>query len=228
MQHFPSPEIGVFGRRQFRARGHRIPVSIVARGTNAPRCPSTAVLVDTFGANDVVLFGNGCRCCTVRAELQTALRALLANRVCGKHFARVVIESDGDIGTILRTFAADRELCAQFHVESDWPACTRAGDTRFVLTEDALSWDAFSRFITTLMALRGADLLHVKGVLNVIDCRGPVVVQFMQHLAHAPIELQAWPDEDRQSRVVFVTRNVEEKTVRDLFDAVRAFSAPQL
>ena len=33
-----------------------------------------------------------------------------------------------------------------------------------MLTEDApLSWDAFSRFMATLMALRGADLLHVKG-----------------------------------------------------------------
>ena len=45
---------------------------------------------------------------------------------------------------------------------------------RFTLTEDApLSWDAFSRFITTLQALRGADLLRVKGVLNIEGCRGP-------------------------------------------------------
>jgi G3E family GTPase len=74
------------------------------------------------------------------------------------------------------------------------------------------------------MALRGADLLHVKGLLNVVDCRGPVVVQFMQHLAHPPVELQAWPDDDRASRLEFVTRNVTEKSVRDLFDSVRALS----
>ena len=47
----------------------------------------------------------------------------------------------------------------------------------------------------TLIALRGADLLRVKGLLNVAGCRGPVVVQFVQHLAHPPVELAAWPDE---------------------------------
>ena len=67
---------------------------------------------------------------------------------------------------------------------------------RFALTEDApLAWEAFSRFITTLTALRGADLLQMKGLLNIAGCRGPVVVQFMQHLAQRPVELQAWPDE---------------------------------
>ena len=54
-----------------------------------------------------------------------------------------------------------------------------------MLTEDApLSWDAFSRFATTLTALRGADLLQMKGLLNIAGCRGPVAVQFMGHLAH--------------------------------------------
>ena len=92
-----------------------------------------------------------------------------------------------------------------------------------MLTEDApLSWDAFSRFITTLQALRGADLLRVKGLLNVAGCRGPVVVQFMQHFAHRPVELQAWPDGERASRLEFITRNIEEAAVRSMFEAVRA------
>ena len=69
-----------------------------------------------------------------------------------------------------------------------------------MLTEDApLAWDAFSRFITTLQALRGADLLRVTGLLNVEGCRGPVAVQFLQHLALPPVELQAWPDGDRRA-----------------------------
>jgi len=46
-------------------------------------------------------------------------------------------------------------------------------------------------------------------------------VQFVQHLAHPPVELETWPDENRQSRVVFITRNISEKQVRDLFEAVR-------
>ncbi len=48
------------------------------------------------------------------------------------------------------------------------------------------------------------------------------MVQFVQHLAHPPVELEKWPDENRQSRVVFITRNISERQVRDLFAAIRA------
>ena len=72
----------------------------------------------------------------------------------------------------------------------------------------------------TLIALRGPDLLRVKGFLNVAGCRGPVLVQVVQHLAHPPVELAAWPDDDRTSRVVFITRNISEPQVRRLFAAV--------
>ena len=64
--------------------------------------------------------------------------------------------------------------------------------------------------LLALIALRGSDLLRVKGILNVTGCRGPVVVQYVQPLAHPPVELQAWPDADRSSRVVFITRNIPE------------------
>ena len=44
----------------------------------------------------------------------------------------------------------------------------------------------------------------------------------VQHLIHPPVELAAWPDTDRASRVVFITQGVTEKQVRDLFAACRA------
>jgi G3E family GTPase len=95
----------------------------------------------------------------------------------------------------------------------------------FVLNETApMPWIVFSRSMETLMALRGPDLLRVKGFLDVEGCRGPVVVQFVQHLAHPPVELETWPDGNRQSRVVFITRSISEKQVRDLFAAVRALA----
>jgi len=47
-------------------------------------------------------------------------------------------------------------------------------------------------------------------------------VQFVQHLAHPPVELENWPDDNRQSRVVFITRNIAEQQVRALVQAVRA------
>jgi G3E family GTPase len=95
------------------------------------------------------------------------------------------------------------------------------GISSFVLERrQPVEWPAFSRAMETLIALRGAELLRVKGILNVAGCRGPVVVQYVQHLAHPPVELQSWPDQNRDSRVVFITRNIDEAAIRDLFAAV--------
>lgn len=93
----------------------------------------------------------------------------------------------------------------------------------FVIADNTpMPWPAFAKAMDTLMALRGPDLLRVKGFLDVEGCQGPVVVQFVQHLAHPPVELNAWPGNNRQSRVVFITKNISERQVRDLFAAVRA------
>jgi G3E family GTPase len=107
------------------------------------------------------------------------------------------------------------------------------GIVSFVLEwRQPLAWPVFTRAMETLAALRGADLLRVKGILNVAGCRGPVVVQYVQHLAHPPVELQSWPetgpdshlDQNRNSRVVFITRRVSKSQVRDLFAAVETLA----
>jgi G3E family GTPase len=226
MLHFPSSDIGMFGRRQRHARGHRVAVTIVRPGEEASSSPDAAIVADMFGADDVAPFG-ACACCTVRVALQSALRRLLAERA-RRPFNSAVIETGEDLGPILRTFVPQRALGAAFHVESHPPIATAdAPDIcRFTLTEaPSLRWDTFSRFVTTLTALRGVDLLHVNGMLNVEGCRGPVVVELLQHLAHPPVELQAWPDDDRTSRLCFVTRGIAATSVRDLFGAMRAFGA---
>jgi G3E family GTPase len=93
----------------------------------------------------------------------------------------------------------------------------------FVLTETRpMPWPVFARTLDVLIALRAPDLLRVKGFLNVEGCRGPVVVQVVQHLTEPPVELNAWPDESRETRVVFITRGIGEMQVRDLMDAVWA------
>ena len=93
----------------------------------------------------------------------------------------------------------------------------------FTLTENApIAWEPFARAMETLIALRGADLLRVKGLINVAGCKGPVVVQFVQHIAHPPVELAAWPDGERTSRIVFITRDLGEREVKDLLATVRA------
>ncbi len=83
-----------------------------------------------------------------------------------------------------------------------------------------LPWPVFEQAMAVLTALRGPDLLRVKGLVAVEGVRGPVVVQAVQHVAHRPVELEDWPDDDRRSRLVFITRNLPRAPVEQLFRAV--------
>jgi G3E family GTPase len=332
---FPSSTAGPFGRRLKRERGARIPVTIVTGFLGAgkttlvrhflgtPEGAGTAVIVNEFGetgiddallrssSDNIALLGNGCLCCNVRSDLQVTLHRLVADRERGAipHFQRIVVETSGlaDPSPILTTFATDRALGSEFHVEAvitviaaqsgaetiarftearrqviladriviskadiaddDAPAlladrlralnpradiveavngeldpqwilaeslsapagfiAAEAGHTdgiaSFTIVEtEPIAWAPFACAMEALIALRGADLLRVKGVLDVAGCRGPVVVQFVQHLAHPPIELERWPDGERMSRIVFIARNLGEAAVRNLFAAMRA------
>ena len=87
------------------------------------------------------------------------------------------------------------------------------------------TWAAFSQCMDVLTAMRGPDLLRVKGLVNVEGREGPLVVQSVQHVFHPPIELAAWPSDDRSTRLVFITRGIERAAVTGLFDAVIAVGA---
>jgi G3E family GTPase len=89
------------------------------------------------------------------------------------------------------------------------------------------TWDSFSAAVQVLTSLRGPDLLRVKGLVNVEGEPGPVVVQGAQHVFHPPVTLDAWPSEDRRSRLVFITRNLSRQSVESLFAAVGTLSAPR-
>jgi len=332
---FSGPNTGLFGRRQRRARGARIPVSVVTGFLGSgkttlirallatPAGANTAVVVNEYGevgiddallrasSDATVLLGNGCLCCTMRTDLQETLRALFADRARGAvpSFQRVIIETSGlaDPGPVLQTFASDRALGEEFHLQAliavidapngvrnltDMPEArhqvmlsdrivmtkidladaaataaltsqlrtlspapqgvARNGviDPAFLLEEAAdlpdlakgmhahdhahadgvasftlffdrpLRWAVFEQAMAVLTALRGADLLRVKGLVAVEGCRGPVVVHAVQHTAHRPVELEAWPTDDRRSRLVFIARNLGEHEIRPLFQAV--------
>lgn len=83
------------------------------------------------------------------------------------------------------------------------------GDLRaFVLVLDRpVDWTAFGIWLTMLLQSRGEDVLRVKGLLDV-GAAGPVVLNGVQHVVHPPEHLDAWPDADRRSRIVFIARGL--------------------
>ena len=98
--------------------------------------------------------------------------------------------------------------------------------TTFTLRfEQPFSVRAFEQCIEVLTELRGPDLLRVKGLINVAGESSPLVVQGVQHLFHPPLPLAGWPDADRASRLVFITRGISRETVARLFAAITAVAA---
>jgi G3E family GTPase len=152
------------------------------------------------------------------ARLTERLRALNGR-------AAIVTAVAGDLDPRALTEAADDSGRAATHPGFVAEADHTDGIASFIWTETSpVEWTVFARALETLLALRGPDLLRVKGFLNVAGCRGPVLVQVVQHLAHPPVELAAWPGDDQTSRLVFITRDMGEAQVRALFAAVRALA----
>ncbi|WP_237216582.1 CobW family GTP-binding protein [Falsiroseomonas oryziterrae] len=122
---------------------------------------------------------------------------------------------------------AESSLPAPSPLRADAPAHA-PGLTSFVLRFDApLPWRALTAALGLLCEMRGADLLRVKGLVAVEGCRGPVVIHAVRHLLHRPVELEAWPDAERASRLVFITSgDLARQPVEDLFRAVARLGPP--
>lgn len=98
----------------------------------------------------------------------------------------------------------------------------------FVLTSDAaIPAGTLEMFLELLRATHGAKLLRVKGIVQLAEMPDtPVVVHGVQHVFHPPARLDRWPDDDRRSRLVFITRDLPERTVREMFAAFLGSIAP--
>jgi G3E family GTPase len=84
--------------------------------------------------------------------------------------------------------------------------------------DEPMSWATVAAAFDALVTYRGPDLLRMKGILNVKDTDKPVVIHGVQHVFHPPATLEAWPEgDDRKSRVVFITRDIAESTIRKVF-----------
>ena len=96
----------------------------------------------------------------------------------------------------------------------------------FCLTVDEpVPWPAFKAWLESVASLRGSDLLRLKGLVNVAGESRPVAVHGVQHVFHPPTRLAAWPDADRRTRLVFITRNIDAAPLQAALDAFIARDA---
>ena len=91
---------------------------------------------------------------------------------------------------------------------------------------EPFEWLSFSSALELLTTLRGPDLLRLKGIVNVAG--EPVVIQGVQHIIDTPVKMDRWPSDDKDSRLVFIVRNMELDVIRNLFQAVGAIKSASI
>ena len=77
--------------------------------------------------------------------------------------------------------------------------------------DGAIEPDALEGWLDHTINLLGPMLLRMKAMLDIAGTSQPTVLHAVQGLLHRPIDLAAWPNGDRQNRVILIGRDVEEQ-----------------
>ncbi len=91
----------------------------------------------------------------------------------------------------------------------------------FVLVgEKPLSPSSCDLFLEILRNAHGPNLLRVKGIIALADDPArPLVIHGVQHIFHPPVRLDAWPDADHRTRIVFIVNKMNAQFVQGLYEA---------
>lgn len=96
------------------------------------------------------------------------------------------------------------------------------GIASFTLTYDTpIRPGDLADFLEALGVIAGARLLRLKGLVCVAtDPECPFVIHGVQHNIHPPQRLDAWPSDDRRTRMVLITNGLDRNAVDQLFGAI--------
>ena len=76
-------------------------------------------------------------------------------------------------------------------------------------------------FLQVIAEHCGPRLLRLKGLVDVVESPGrPAVIHGVQHVFHPPAWLDAWPDEDRGTRIVVISQGLEARWLENLLEVL--------
>lgn len=96
-----------------------------------------------------------------------------------------------------------------------------------ITLEMPLEDTVFDHWLDTLVALKGPDLLRVKGIVFLKGLKTPFVFHGVQHIFDRPEPLNNWPDGDTTSRIVVIARDMTNPELQRSLDMLRATAAPK-
>lgn len=96
-----------------------------------------------------------------------------------------------------------------------------------IMLETPLDDAVFDRWLDTLVALKGRDLLRVKGIVFVKGLETPFVFHGVQQIFDPPVPLKNWPSGNTTSRIVVIARDTTREHLLRSLDMLRT-SEPAL
>jgi G3E family GTPase len=94
-------------------------------------------------------------------------------------------------------------------------------------TERAIPAAMLDLFLELLRSTHGPNLLRMKAIVNIEETPDrPMVLHGVQHVLHPATQLEAWPDDDHRTRMVFIVRDIEPRVIEELFDAFLGYTMP--
>ncbi|HTJ65294.1 MAG TPA: GTP-binding protein [Alphaproteobacteria bacterium] len=97
----------------------------------------------------------------------------------------------------------------------------------------SLTWDGpisaarLESWLKHIKDVASPGLLRVKGLVNIAGEPGPTVIQGVGHIFSPRVALKAWPSDDRQTRMVFIGHNLDEREFHNLLLLAAAESYSQ-
>ncbi|MEC9153754.1 MAG: GTP-binding protein [Pseudomonadota bacterium] len=117
-------------------------------------------------------------------------------------------------------------LDAERHTHDHAHDVNRHGDgitAHAMVLETPIHAIALTLFLEILAEHCGADLLRMKGLVKLVESTDrPAVVHGVQNVFHPPVWLECWPGEDRNSKLVFITKDLPGQWFEDLLLAINA------
>jgi G3E family GTPase len=82
-------------------------------------------------------------------------------------------------------------------------------DTFAFVIDRPVDWASLRQWLDYFASIRGADLLRMKGLVQVATAPDqPILLHGVQHVFDPPRKLEAWPSEDHRTRLVFIVKDI--------------------
>ena len=90
-----------------------------------------------------------------------------------------------------------------------------------IILENPIPEAVFDIWLDTLIAIRGSDILRIKGILFIEGIDAPFVIHGVQHIFNPPVQLKNWNKGDQRSRIVIIARDLTRPELQRSLEMLR-------